>query len=67
MKNIWQTLIASNFIRRLRKLHQEEDGAMEMKMIMFLAIAALLAVILLKFGKKMFAFIETKWGEISGG
>jgi len=66
MKAIWKSVADSKAARTLRALHEEEDGAMEMKMIMFLAIAALVAVMLYKFGGEVWQWLTDQWGKIKG-
>lgn len=65
MKALWKSIGDSKAVQTLRSIHEEEDGAMEMKMIMFLALAALIAVLLYKFAGTIWDWISSSWGKAS--
>jgi hypothetical protein len=64
-------MILSHSIRRLvsrvRAFHEDEAGeASALSNIMLLAIAALIVVALIAFGKTAMDWLKQKWSDISG-
>ena len=55
------------YARRVKKFHDDENGASNtMASVMMLAVAALVVVALIAFGKQMMDWLKQKWSEIAG-
>ena len=49
----------------IKKFHENERGDDTIKNVMLLVVGALVVIMLIAFGKKVYQFLEGKWQEIT--